>query len=81
MKETVQMSVYQNRRTALHAELVAEGWGESDAAAAIRGWEFEANRRGIDQQTEAFWRAGEAWLADQRRATSVHDADDGSGDG
>ena len=26
-------------------------------------WEFEANRRGLDQRTAAFWTEGRAWLA------------------
>jgi hypothetical protein len=66
------MSVYQTRRSGLLAELVADGWSDADAAAAIRAWEFESNRRGIDQRTENFWREGQAWIVD-RRPTSIKD--------
>jgi hypothetical protein len=61
------MSVYQTRRSALLAALVAEGWGDAEAAGAIREWEFEANRLDVDQRTEAFWRAGHSWITNRER--------------
>ncbi|HEY3522939.1 MAG TPA: hypothetical protein VGK63_04495 [Candidatus Limnocylindrales bacterium] len=33
----------------------------------MREWEFEANRRGVDQQTSAFWVEGEAFIRERHR--------------
>ncbi|HEY3193629.1 MAG TPA: hypothetical protein VGK42_00140 [Candidatus Dormibacteraeota bacterium] len=41
-------------------ELRAEHW--------IAAWEREAETRGIDRRTDAFWHAASAWIAEQRRS-------------
>jgi hypothetical protein len=60
------MSVYQSRRSRLIADLVSAGWTEGEASAVVREWEFEANRRGVDQRSTGFWTEGRAWITERR---------------
>ena len=58
------MSEYVTSRKKLLAVLTtAHGVSEIDAHRLLTEWEYEANRRGLDQRTSAFWREGEAWIA------------------
>ena len=59
------MSAYVTSRTRLIAELMAEhAISELEAHRLLTEWEYEANRRGLDQRTAAFWQSGRAWIDD-----------------
>ena len=58
------MSDYVTRRNKLVADLcTTHRVSEIDAHQLLTEWEYEANRRGLDQRTAAFWAEGRAWLA------------------
>ena len=57
------MSAYVTSRTKLIAELMAaHSLSELEAHRLLTEWEYEANRRGLDQRTAAFWQEGRLWL-------------------
>jgi hypothetical protein len=58
------MSQYVTRRNTFIAELVSgSGVSVIEANQLLGEWEYEANRRGLDQRTAAFWVEGRAWIA------------------
>jgi hypothetical protein len=56
------VSDYVTKRNKLIAEITAGGISEIDAHQLLSEWEYEANRRGLDQRTTAFWREGRGWI-------------------
>ena len=60
------MSDYLARKKAVVAELSSEyGISPIHASEVADAWEFEANRRGIDQRARDFWKIGRDWMARQ----------------
>jgi hypothetical protein len=57
------MSEYVTRRNTFIAEMVTEsGVSAIEANQLLGDWEYEANRRGLDQRTSAFLVEGRAWI-------------------
>ena len=68
MKKPDPERIYQARRSAVCRRMVDEDHlDELDAEHWIAGWERDADARGIDRHTEAYWQAGSEWIAEQRR--------------
>jgi hypothetical protein len=59
--------IYLARRAALFSTLTSTGAiDELEAEHRVAAWEREAERRGLDRFTPAFWEAGAHWIAEQR---------------
>lgn len=59
--------IYAARRAAVFSKLTGPGVvDELEAQHRIAAWEREAERRGLDRLTAAFWEAGDRWLDSQR---------------
>ena len=60
------MSQYITRRDRVVSTLVADyGINELVAHGLVRDWEYEANRRGIDPNSNVFWTHGRDWMGGQ----------------
>ena len=60
------MSEYITRRNKVAAEFALDhGVSEIDAGRLVTEWEYEANRRGLDQRQTDFWRVGRTWMAEE----------------
>jgi len=60
--------IYLARRSATCRRIVDEDrLDELDAEHWIAAWERNADARGIDRHTDAFWQEGSGWISEQRR--------------
>ena len=61
--------LYQARRAAVFSKVTGTRViDELEAEHRISAWEREAERRGLDRLTQAFWEAGDRWLAERDEA-------------
>jgi hypothetical protein len=67
--------IFEARRAAITNRLVDEDRVPRELAEQwIRGWELEADDRGLQRQSASFWDDARAWILEQRRAPGGRNA-------
>ena len=66
---TAGMSAYVTRRIKVVSDFAREhAVSQIRAGELATAWEYEGNRRGLDQRQREFWDTGRTWMAEQLAA-------------